>query len=60
VREQLGIQAEDKIIFERQADKTIATKKKHPSTVDWDYFHAIEGTLSEWNSPEDDAAYADL
>jgi antitoxin PrlF len=60
VREQLGIQAGDKIIFEQQADETITIKKKRPSTVDWDYLHAIEGTLSEWNSPEDNAAYDDL
>ena len=60
VREQLGIRAGDKIIFEQQADETIAIKKKCPSTVDWDYLHAIEATLSEWNSPEDDAAYENL
>jgi antitoxin PrlF len=60
VREQLGIQSGDKIIFERQADETIAIKKKHLSNVDWDYLHAIKGTLSEWNSPEDAAAYDNL
>jgi antitoxin PrlF len=60
VREQLGIQAGDKIIFECQADETIIIKKKQVSTVDWGYLHALEGTLSEWNSPEDDAAYGDL
>ncbi len=60
VREQLNIQAGDKIIFERQDDQTFIIKKKVPSTVDWDYLRAIEGTLSEWNSPQDDEAYADL
>jgi antitoxin PrlF len=60
VREQLDIQAGDKIIFERQDDQTFIIKKKVPSTVDWDYLHAVEGTLSEWNSPQDDEAYADL
>jgi antitoxin PrlF len=60
VREQLNIQAGDKIIFERQDDQTFIIKKKVPSTVDWDYLCAIEGTLSEWNSPQDDEAYADL
>jgi antitoxin PrlF len=60
VREQLDIHAGDKIIFERQSDDTIVIKKKRPSTVDWDYLHAVEGTLSEWDSPEDDAAYGDL
>jgi antitoxin PrlF len=60
VREQLNIQAGDKIVFERQDDETIIIKKKVPSTMDWDYLYAIEGTLSEWNSPQDDEAYADL
>lgn len=60
VREQLDIQAGDKIIFERQADETITIKKKQPSRTDWQYLQAVEGTLSEWNSPEDDAAYGDL
>jgi antitoxin PrlF len=60
VREQLNIQAGDKIVFERQDDETIIIKKKVPSTMDWDYLHAIEGTLSEWNSLQDDEAYADL
>jgi antitoxin PrlF len=60
VREQLDIQAGDKIIFERQSNDAIVIKKKRPPTVDWDYLNAVEGTLSEWNSPEDDAAYGDL
>jgi antitoxin PrlF len=60
VREQLDIQAGDKIVFERQDDETIIIKKKVLSTIDWDYLRAVEGTLSEWNSPQDDAAYADL
>jgi antitoxin PrlF len=60
VREQLGIQAGDKIVFERQDDETIVIKKKVLSSMDWDYLHAVEGTLSEWNSPEDNEAYADL
>jgi hypothetical protein len=30
------------------------------SSIDWDYLRAVEGTLSEWNSPEDNEAYADL
>jgi antitoxin PrlF len=60
VREQLGIQAGDKIVFERQDDETIVIKKKVLSSMDWDYLHAVEGTLNEWNSPEDNEAYADL
>jgi antitoxin PrlF len=60
VREQLNIQAGDKIVFERQDDETIIIKKKVISTIDWDYLRAVEGTLSVWNSPEDNEAYADL
>jgi antitoxin PrlF len=60
VREQLDIQAGDKIVFERQDDETIVIKKKLPASIDWDYLRAVEGTLSEWNSPEDNEAYANL
>jgi antitoxin PrlF len=60
VREQLDIQVGDKIVFERQDDETIVIKKKVLSSIDWDYLRAVEGTLSEWNSPEDNEAYADL
>jgi antitoxin PrlF len=60
VREQLNIQAGDKIVFERQDNETIIIKKKVLSAIDWDYLRAVEGTLSEWNSPEDNEAYADL
>jgi antitoxin PrlF len=60
VREQLDIQAGDKIIFERQDDQSFIIKKKVPSTIDWEYLRGLEESLSEWNSPEDDEAYADL
>ncbi len=60
VREQLDIQAGDKIVFERQDDETITIKKKVTSSIDWEYLRAVEGTLGEWNSPEDNEAYADL
>jgi antitoxin PrlF len=60
VREQLNIQAGDKIIFERQDDQTFVIKKKVPSIIDWDYLRGVEQSLSEWDSPEDEEAYADL
>ena len=60
VREQLNIQAGDKIIFERQDDQTFVIKKKVPSIIDWDYLRGVEQSLSEWDSPEDDEAYAVL
>lgn len=60
VREQLEIRAGDKIVFERQDDDTIIVRKKIVEPLDWAYLSSVEGTLSEWNSPEDDAAYADL
>jgi AbrB family looped-hinge helix DNA binding protein len=42
VREQLNIQAGDKIVFERQDDETIIIKKKVLSAIDWDYLRAVE------------------
>ena len=60
VREQLNIQVGDKIIFERQDDQTFVIKKKVPSIIDWDYLRGVEQSLSEWDSPEDDKAYANL
>lgn len=60
VREQLDIQAGDKIVFERKDDDTIVVRKKVINPVDWKYLSALEGTLSEWNSAEDDEAYGDL
>ncbi|MEM9136369.1 MAG: AbrB/MazE/SpoVT family DNA-binding domain-containing protein [Cyanobacteria bacterium P01_F01_bin.42] len=60
VREQLNIQAGDKIVFEQKDDDTITVRKKVVYPLDWDYLSALEGTLGEWNSPEDDAAYGDL
>ena len=60
VREELGIQSGDKLIFKHNDDGDIVVQKKVINPVDWDYLKSVEDTLSEWNSPEDDEAYGDL
>lgn len=58
VREKLGIQAGDQLVFEQTEEGIIQIKKKPSNPLDRDYLSAIETTLSEWNSPEDDEAYS--
>jgi AbrB family looped-hinge helix DNA binding protein len=58
IRQQLGIKAGDAIIFQIKKDGTIILKKAKP--FDKDYLEALEHTLSEWNSKEDDDAFSDL
>lgn len=60
VREELGIQSGDKLIFKQNDNGDIVVQKKVINPVDWDYLKSVEDTLSEWNSPEDDEAYGDL
>jgi hypothetical protein len=50
----------------KKARKRIRTKGKRaarakpgkPRQVDWAFVRALEGTLGEWNSPADEAAFA--
>jgi antitoxin PrlF len=60
VREQLEINAGDKITFEQQDDNTIVVRKKIVNPIDGEYLSALEMTLSEWDSAEDDKAYESL
>ena len=57
VRQFLGLQAGDSIAFE--IDEGVVTVRK-AQPVDTDYLRGVEATLSEWASPEDEEAYADL
>lgn len=58
VRAALYIQAGDLIVWEPQADGSARVRRVQP--LELDYLHAIEGTLTEWNSPADDQAYREL
>lgn len=57
IRKELNIEAGDKIGFEVIRGK-VFIKKIQP--FDAEYHQALSGTLSEWDSPEDDEAYNDL
>lgn len=58
VRARLQLKAGDKIRFVvNEAGEVVV--KKAPS-LDGGYLAAVEQTLSEWNSPEDEEAFGDL
>lgn len=57
VRNALGIQAGDSIVYEIEAGKVELKKASH---VDWEYLQSVSITLSEWESAEDEEAYCDL
>lgn len=57
VRKQLGLHAGDKIGFEFARDKVYIIKIQPCDLI---YHQALNSTLSEWNSSEDDEAYDDL
>jgi len=58
VRKKLHLATGDTIAWEIEADGRIWVRRIEP--LDLDYLAAASGTLSEWNSPEDDEAYRDL
>jgi len=57
VREKLDLHTGDKIRFEIVDKKVIISKV---SPFDYEYYQALEQTLSEWNCKEDEEAYGDL
>ena len=58
VRKKLHLATGDTIAWETEADGRIWVRRLEP--LDLDYLSAVSGTLSEWNSHEDDEAYRDL
>jgi antitoxin PrlF len=59
VRKRLGLKAGDSILFEESKPTgTITLRRANP--IDLEYLEALQGTLSEWNSENDDRAYRDL
>lgn len=57
VRERLGVQTGDTIVYEVSGDM-VMLKKLEP--FDAAFHAALAETLDEWNSPEDDAAFSHL
>ena len=58
VREALHVKAGDLLAWEVEANGVARVRRVQP--LDVDYLKALEGTLSEWSSPADEAAYRDL
>jgi antitoxin PrlF len=59
VREKLGLKPGDSIMFEESKPTgTIVLRRAEP--LDLEYLAALEGTLSEWDSENDDRSYRDL
>ena len=59
VRKRLGLKPGDSILFEESKPAgAIVLRRADP--IDLEYLEALEGTLSEWNSENDDRAYRDL
>lgn len=57
VRTKMDLHSGDKIGFEVVDNKVYLVKV---TPFDLEYHKALESTLSEWNSKEDDDAYKDL
>ncbi len=58
VRRKLNLVPGDTVIFEESAAGTVRIRKAEP--LDLEFLSALEKTLSEWNSENDDKAYRDL
>ena len=57
VRERLALRPGDTIVYEIEGD-TVRLRKLAP--LDVAHLRALRATLSEWETPEDAAAYDDL
>lgn len=55
VRKILNLHSKDRVAYEIRDDNTVVIRKASP--LDIDYLHALESTLTEWESQEDENAY---
>ncbi|WP_138120726.1 AbrB/MazE/SpoVT family DNA-binding domain-containing protein [Bathymodiolus heckerae thiotrophic gill symbiont] len=58
IRENLQLKTGDTVSWDLKLDGSVSVRKVRP--LDIDYISALSGTLSEWNSVEDEEAYRDL
>jgi antitoxin PrlF len=58
IRKILGLSPGDSVAFEIDQNKKVMIRKARP--IDFEFAKAIEGTLSEWLSKNDEEAYCDL
>ncbi len=58
IRKILGLHPGDSVVFEVNDDRKVLIRKATP--IDLEFARALEGTLSEWLSINDEEAYRDL
>jgi len=58
IREFLGVRPGDSVAFEIDENKKVFIRKATP--IDFEFAKALEGTLTEWSSKNDEEAYSDL
>ena len=58
IRSILKVGPGDSVAFELTKDERVVLRKA--TSLDLDFSRALEGTLSEWLSDHDEAAYGDL
>lgn len=58
IRKILGLIPGDSVAFEVDQNKKVVIRKATP--IDFEFAKAVEGTLSEWSSKNDQEAYCDL
>lgn len=58
IRKILGVQPGDSLTFEITENSKVMIRKAIP--IDFEFAKALEGTLSEWLSKNDEEAYSDL
>lgn len=58
IRAALDVQPGDLIAWDQGPDGVVRVRRVEP--IDLEYLRAIETTLGEWSSPEDDEAYRGL
>lgn len=58
IRDALKVHPGDFLAWELLASGQVKIRKAEP--LDLEYLRALERTLTEWNSPEDEEAYRDL
>jgi antitoxin PrlF len=58
VRAALNSKPGDMIAWEIEPDGRVAVRRIQPADVE--YLQAVQGTLSEWRTPEDEQAYGKL
>jgi AbrB family looped-hinge helix DNA binding protein len=58
IRKHLHLESGDQIVYELLPDDTVIVRKTSP--LDLDYLQALNTTMNEWESAEDEQAYKNL